>query len=67
MIPAWIVRQIILKPQLRQTKGTIMATKMALEMGWAINLGGGFHNASFENGAGPSIYPDISLAIQEIR
>ena len=49
-LPAWVVRIVILKSHLRQLKGTIMGTKMAIEVGWAINLGGGFHHASLEKG-----------------
>ena len=29
-----------------------MGAKMAMEVGWAINLGGGMHHASFDNGMG---------------
>lgn len=36
-------------------------------MGWAINLSGGYHHASFNSGGGFCIYPDISLAIHYLR
>lgn len=44
-----------------------MGAKMAMEVGWAINLGGGFHHASLNRGEGSHVYPDISLAIKEVR
>ena len=43
-----------------------MASKMALEWGWSINLGGGLHHASFNRGEGFCAYPDISLAIVHV-
>jgi hypothetical protein len=45
-IPAWLIRWKIAYPMLKATKGTIMAAKMACEVGWAINIGGGFSQAS---------------------
>ena len=44
-----------------------MGAKMAMEVGWSINLGGGFHHASLNRGEGAHVYPDISLAIKEVR
>jgi len=65
-IPSWFLRHSILTPMLKSTKGTIMAAKMAMEIGWSINLGGGYHHASFTRGEGFCIYPDISIAIKEL-
>jgi histone deacetylase 11 len=31
--------------------GTVLASRVALERGWAINLGGGFHHASASGGS----------------
>ncbi len=39
----------------------------AIKLGWAVNLSGGFHHASFEKGGGFCIYPDISLAVHYLR
>lgn len=36
---------------------------LALEAGWAMNLGGGFHHCSAERGGGFCAYADISLVI----
>ncbi|VDO25916.1 unnamed protein product [Brugia timori] len=43
--------------------GTILAAKLALTSGWAINIGGGFHHASRSKGGGFCIYADITLAL----
>lgn len=43
--------------------GTILAARLALTSGWAINIGGGFHHASRSKGGGFCIYADITLAL----
>lgn len=43
--------------------GTILAGELAVEKGWAINLGGGFHHCSSEKGGGFSPYADITILI----
>lgn len=47
-----------------QTGGSILAGKLALERGWAINLGGGFHHCSRDKGGGFCPYADITLLVQ---
>ena len=66
-LPAWLVRWRVLNPMLRATNGTIMASKMAMERGIAINLSGGYHHACCNNGQGFCIYPDITIAIKMMR
>ena len=66
-LPAWALRVVSLNGMLRQTKGSIMAAKMAMEVGWSINLGGGFHHASGSHGEGFCVYPDITIAISQVR
>jgi histone deacetylase 11 len=39
----------------------------AMERGWAINLGGGFHHASADDGGGFCFYSDIALGIKVLR
>lgn len=41
-----------------------MAGKLALERGWAINIGGGFHHCRASFGEGFCAYADISLLIE---
>ena len=43
------------------SKGSVDAACIALKKGWAINLSGGFHHATVDNGGGFCIYPDITM------
>lgn len=54
----------LLRPMRLATQGTIDAILLALENGWAINLGGGFHHASSTMGSGYCFYADVPIAIQ---
>ena len=63
VLPSWFLRQTYLKPQLKALKGSLMGVNMAMEIGWAINLGGGFHHARLSHGEGFCAYPDISLTV----
>ena len=40
------------------------AGKLAMERGWAINIGGGFHHCSAHRGGGFCAYADITLTIR---
>ncbi|XBI39431.1 hypothetical protein VPH35_124203 [Triticum aestivum] len=61
---AAIVEQRLLYPFRKQVGGSILSAKLALERGWAINVGGGFHHCSAEEGGGFCAYADITLCIQ---
>ncbi|XP_057217986.1 histone deacetylase 11 isoform X1 [Triplophysa rosa] len=63
-LPNFLVQRKVLKPLRTQTGGTIMAGKLAMERGWAINVGGGFHHCSSDKGGGFCAYADITLAIK---
>ncbi|CAH1396270.1 unnamed protein product [Nezara viridula] len=65
-LPNIIVRRYYLRPMRYQTQGTIMACELALKRGWAINLGGGFHHCSANQGGGFCLYADISIAIRHL-
>lgn len=41
-----------------------MGGKLAVEHGWAINIGGGFHHCSANRGGGFCAYADITLTIR---
>lgn len=45
-------------------RSIFQAAKLAIERGWAINLGGGFHHCSSSRGGGFCAYADISLGIK---
>ena len=47
--------------------GTILACRLALEQGAAINLGGGFHHAASGWGGGFCVYADAPLAAKVLH
>ncbi|XP_076469120.1 histone deacetylase 11-like isoform X2 [Babylonia areolata] len=64
LLPNFIVQKKVLRPFRYQTGGTILAGKLAMERGWAINVGGGFHHCSSDRGGGFCAYADITLALR---
>lgn len=62
--PNCMVQRLVLRPFRFQTAGTIIAAQLALQRGWAINIGGGFHHCSANKGGGFCAYADITLAIR---
>jgi len=65
--PAPLARALILRPMLHQAGGTVIAAQLALDHGWAINLGGGFHHAHAALGEGFCPYADIAMAVHHLR
>lgn len=63
-LPWRITYKKILKPLLYASGGTVMAAKSAIETGWSINLGGGFHHASRDAGGGFCAFADNTMAIK---
>ncbi|VIO98146.1 histone deacetylase 11, putative [Brugia malayi] len=62
--PCYVAKMVEVTPvALIPPCGTILAAKLALTSGWAINIGGGFHHASRSKGGGFCIYADITLAL----
>jgi histone deacetylase 11 len=49
------------------TEGTLLASRLAMSNGLAVNLGGGFHHARPNNGGGFCLFADIPVAIRNIR
>ncbi|XP_003389345.2 PREDICTED: histone deacetylase 11-like [Amphimedon queenslandica] len=64
IVPNYIVQNKMLRPFRYQTGGTILAGKLAMERGWAINIGGGFHHCCSGEGGGFCAYADITLSIR---
>ncbi|EDW13938.1 histone deacetylase 11 [Drosophila mojavensis] len=62
-VPNVGVQSGYLRPMRYQTAGSILAGKLALEYGWAINLGGGFHHCCSSKGGGFCPYADITLLL----
>src|SRR4051794_32432829 len=61
-LPGWLIDWRILRPMRFATGGTILACRLALEHGLAINLGGGYHHAAAGWGGGFCAYADVPLA-----
>lgn len=66
LVPNFFVQRFYLRPMRFQTKGTVTAGLLALERGWAINIGGGFHHCSRDRGGGFCPYADISLLVRHL-
>ncbi|CAC5403504.1 HDAC11 [Mytilus coruscus] len=64
LLPNFIVQRKVLRPFRYHTGGTILAGKLAMERGWAINIGGGFHHCHAEKGGGFCAYADITLSLK---
>ena len=67
LLPSSVVRSHVLNPMRLATAGTLLAAELALRYGWAVNLGGGYHHASSDEGGGFCVFGDISLAIGSLR
>lgn len=66
-LPGRIVDARILKPFRCATGGTILAGRLALRHGVAVNIGGGYHHAKPDAGEGFNVYADIAIAIRRLR
>ncbi|WKY13740.1 hypothetical protein Q1695_004519 [Nippostrongylus brasiliensis] len=64
IIPTCLTDKCVLKRLRYQVGGTVAASRLALERGWAVHLGGGFHHAYRSSGGGFCVYADISLALK---
>ncbi len=67
MLPAAVVEQGILRAFRQASGGTVLAARLALEHGIAINLGGGFHHAAPSHGEGFCIYADVPIALRVLE
>lgn len=63
LLPNFMVQRSVLRKFRLQTGGTMLAGKLAMERGWAINIGGGFHHCAADRGGGFCAYADITLNI----
>jgi len=67
VLPNWLVKSRVLNPFLYATSGSILAAKVAMEKGCAINLGGGYHHCCGYQGGGFCAYADITLSLMFMR
>lgn len=66
-VPNFLLQRNMLNSMRYATGGTILGAELAMENGWAINLGGGYHHAKANGGEGFCFFADIPLAIQKLR
>jgi histone deacetylase 11 len=66
-LPGWLIDWRVLVPMRFATGGTLLACRLALEQGVAINLGGGFHHAAADWGGGFCVYADVPLAAKVLH
>ena len=67
MLPQSTVESHMLVPMRTAVKGTVIAGEIAYRNGWCVNLGGGMHHASSEDGGGWCVYSDIFLSFHNLR
>lgn len=66
-LPSFLLRWRVLNPMLLGAEGSILASIAAIKLNWAINLSGGYHHASCQEGGGFCIYPDITLIVHYLQ
>lgn len=62
-LPAWLIDWRVLRPMRFATAGTLLACRLALTHGVAVNLGGGYHHANGIRGGGFCVYADAPLSL----
>ncbi len=67
VLPALLIDRSVLRAFRHASGGTILAGRLALRQGVAINIGGGYHHAKPEVGEGFCIYADIPIAIRLLQ
>ena len=67
VLPALLIDRSLLRAFRHASGGTILAGRLALRQGVAINIGGGYHHAKPEVGEGFCIYADIPIAIRLLQ
>jgi histone deacetylase 11 len=66
-LPIDMLDRCVLEPMRLATMGTVIAARIALSSGIAINLSGGYHHASGDRGEGFCVYSDIAIAVAMLR
>ncbi|KAG2483195.1 hypothetical protein HYH03_017930 [Edaphochlamys debaryana] len=67
LLPNKLLQWRVVSPMKLHVGGTVLAAGLALERGWAINLGGGMHHAAADRGMGWCPFDDIVLATLRAR
>jgi histone deacetylase 11 len=66
-MPGWLIDWCVLRPMRWATMGTVVAARLAIQQGLAVNLAGGFHHAKPARGEGFCVYADVALATYQVR
>lgn len=66
-MPDALLDSAILTPFRTHVGGTLLAARLAIQHGVAINMGGGYHHAFRDRGEGFCIYNDIAIAIRTLQ
>ncbi len=66
-LPAFAGDAGILLPFRYASGGTLLAARLALDHGMAVNLGGGYHHAEPDRGGGFCIYADMPIALRVLQ
>ncbi|KAK9826406.1 hypothetical protein WJX81_000560 [Elliptochloris bilobata] len=69
VLPNWLIQRLFVRPARFHAAGTMLAAALAVEHGWAINVGGGQHHAYWEDASdgGWCLYSDLTLALRRVR
>lgn len=67
IVPGTITDAAVLRPFRHASGGTLLAARLAMRHGMAINLGGGYHHAEPATGGGFCIYADMPIAIRALQ
>jgi acetoin utilization deacetylase AcuC-like enzyme len=67
IMPVALLDSAILAPFRTHVGGTLLASRLAMEHGVAINIGGGYHHAFRDRGEGFCIYNDLAIAIRTLQ
>ncbi len=66
-LPAWLIAWRVLRPMRWASGGTVLACRLAVQKGLAVNLGGGYHHAGPSRGGGFCAYADVPLALLVLK
>lgn len=66
-LPAGVLENGIIKPFRYATGGTLLAARLALTCGAAVNIGGGYHHAKPASGEGFCVFADVPIAIRVLQ
>ncbi len=67
VLPAGMIDRGMLRAFRHASGGTILAARLALKHGIAVNIGGGYHHAKPDRGEGFCVYADMPIAIRVLR